>query len=165
MIKKLRNFTLLIVLNTLIVSCADKDPLTGKKILRETNMDKRIEKSEGFIFGKKKGNSVTLGGSSVMWKATLEVLDFLPIENASYAGGLISTSWYSAKNSNEAIKFNIKFYSEEISPNSIKIINFKRICSVDNKCSVSKGSENINQQIKTKIIEKSRELSIAQLQK
>lgn len=161
MLKKLFKTILVLGLIATLNSCADKDPVTGKKILREPNLNKRLEKEEGFIFGKKQGG-VALAGSNVMWKATLEVLDFIPIENASYTGGLISTSWYSGKSSKESIKFNIKFYSDEISPNSIKILNFKKICDQNNNCSIVKGSEKINQQLKNKILEKTREFKIAQ---
>ena len=29
-----------------------------------------------------------------MWRATLEILDFLPLANVDYSGGIITTDWY-----------------------------------------------------------------------
>ena len=35
-----------------------------------------------------------------MWRASLEVLDFIPLTTVDYSGGMIITDWYSDNNSN-----------------------------------------------------------------
>ena len=30
-----------------------------------------------------------------MWRASLDILDFIPLTNADYSGGVIITDWYS----------------------------------------------------------------------
>ena len=40
-----------------------------------------------------------------MWRATLEILEFLPLANVDYGGGIISTDWYNEGTANnESIK-------------------------------------------------------------
>ena len=33
--------------------------------------------------------------SNEMWRASLDILDFMPLTSADYGGGLIITDWYS----------------------------------------------------------------------
>ena len=33
--------------------------------------------------------------SNPMWRASLEVLDFIPLSTVDYSGGMIITDWYS----------------------------------------------------------------------
>ena len=39
-----------------------------------------------------------------MWRASLEILDFLPLATVDYSGGIIITDWYNDSSSNDAIK-------------------------------------------------------------
>ena len=47
-----------------------------------------------------------------MWRASLEVLDFLPMTTVDYSGGMIISDWYTDNNvkGNESIKITIRFY-------------------------------------------------------
>ena len=110
------------------------------------------------LFGNKKNDE--LGQNNVMWKATLEVLDFIPLANASFSGGVIITDWYtSEKNSNKSIKISVKFTSPELAVNSVDVDAFEKKC-VANNCQITKLSEEFSSKIKVKIIEKARELEI-----
>ena len=59
----------------------------------------------------------------------LEILDFLPLTTVDYSGGMIISDWYSDNNAanNESIKISIRFLSNEISSDSIKIIVHKKL--------------------------------------
>ena len=35
-----------------------------------------------------------------LWRASIEIFDFVPLTNASYSGGIIITDWFSAENKN-----------------------------------------------------------------
>ena len=40
-----------------------------------------------------------------MWRATIEILDFVPLSSADYGGGIVITDWYNdTQNQNESIK-------------------------------------------------------------
>ena len=67
--------------------------------------------------------------SNPMWRASLEILDFLPLSTVDYSGGMIVSDWYTGESSNESIKISIRFLSNEIRSDSLKIIVHKKKCS------------------------------------
>ena len=75
-----------------------------------------------------------------MWRATLETLDFLPLTTVDYSGGIVITDWYSEENSKDSIKITVRFLSNEIRSNSIKVIVHKKNCKVSSNCSTTISS-------------------------
>ena len=71
-----------------------------------------------------------------MWRASLEILDFIPMTTVDYAGGMIISDWYSDNtgSSNESIKITIRFLSNELRSDSIKIIVHKKVCKTVSSC-------------------------------
>ena len=61
-----------------------------------------------------------------MWRASLEILDFLPLNTVDYSGGMIITDWYSDSSSNESLKITIRFLANEIASENLKIIIHKK---------------------------------------
>ena len=55
-----------------------------------------------------------------MWRASLEILDFLPLTTVDYSGGIIVTDWYSENNANDAVKISVRFLGNEIRTENIK---------------------------------------------
>jgi hypothetical protein len=41
---------------------------------------------------------MNLASSNPMWRASLEILDFLPLTTVDYSGGVIITDWYNEYN-------------------------------------------------------------------
>jgi len=92
-------------------------------------------------------NSILKGGSTnyefsssnPMWRASLEILDFLPMTTVDYSGGMIITDWYAGDNSkgNESIKIAIRFLSNEVRADSLKIIVHKKKCPMNQTCAMS----------------------------
>jgi len=91
--------------------------------------------------------------SNPMWRATLEILDFLPLSTVDYSGGVIISDWYSDQSSqNESIKISVRFLSNEIQSNSLSIIVHKKKCSTATKCVVKKISSKIEEDLKIQIL-------------
>lgn len=89
-------------------------------------------KNLGGLAGK---NNYEFATSNVLWRASLELLDFLPMTTLDYSGGVIITDWYSASETpNDYIKITIRFLSNEISSTSLKIIVHKKECDKNNNC-------------------------------
>ena len=90
----------------ILSSCSQKDPTTGEIIRIEPNPDKKAKEfaeKGGGIFGdinNRRSGSTTFefASSNVLWRATLKSLDFLPLLNADYSGGIIIYDWYSQTN-------------------------------------------------------------------
>lgn len=161
--KKISLFLLVILIAT---GCKPKrDPVTGKIIRQETNVNEKAKNSDGILFtnlGKKK-NSTTydFATSNPLWRATLNSLDFMPLSNISYSGGVITTDWYSNNGSSESIKIAVRFLSDEVKVSSVKVDAFKKTCvSGTENCNIVKNPTKLNQQIKEKIIEEARNLKV-----
>ena len=165
---------IIIFLSFLVLSnCAEKDKVTGEKILIEPDAKKRAqmeaEKSGGIFGNLGRGNKnveIEFKNSNVLWRATLKSLDFLPLVNADYAGGIIIYDWYSDNiNSKEQIKITVKFLSNELRSDSIEIISHKEICDENNKCSISMLKNNLSNEIKDKILSSARSIKIEEKRK
>lgn len=164
-------FFLILILIIPIVSCgkfkAEVDPITGKKVRKEPDLMKRgddYSKEQGGIFNSKrdrsKGTTYDFATSNIIWRATLESLDFVPLQSANYSGGVLITDWYSNDiNSNESIKIEVRFLSDKTSASSIKIISYKKICSSVN-CQITKLNNKFNDKLLSSIMNKVRELKV-----
>ena len=122
----------------------------------------------GGLFGEigKKGsvNTFEFGTSNVLWRATLKTLEFLPLQNADYSGGVIVYDWYSSDNSNDQIKVTVRFLSNEVRADSIQVISHKRTC-MNEKCSLTKLNNNFSSEIKDSILTAARALKIEDAKK
>ena len=125
------------------------------------NVDERVKKNmedgRGFkLFGDKDKNGGTFqfASSNPLWRASLEILDFMPIINASYSGGIIITDWYDENNSKDSIKITIKFLSNEIRPDGLQVLVYKKNCKSFESCQAIKDSGKINNELKIAILKK-----------
>ena len=89
---------LLILVN--LNSCGIYRPVSAKDYPPEPEkrIQKNIQEGRGFqIFGEdnKRGGDFNFATSNEMWRASLDILDFMPLTSADYGGGLIITDWYS----------------------------------------------------------------------
>ena len=93
-----------------------------------------------------------------MWRASLEVLDFIPLTTVDYSGGMIITDWYSEglNSNNESLKITVRFLSNEIRSDSLKIIVHKKNCKTDLNCKISLLSQtsNIKSELHSVILKK-----------
>ena len=94
-----------ILVSFFLISCG---PFKPKKVdLRKIpgnpkdKREKNIREGRGFrvmgmIEGKKGGSgNFQFASSNEMWRATLDLLEFTPLSNVDYSGGVIITDWFS----------------------------------------------------------------------
>jgi len=163
-IYKINKLLNLLIISTLLftLSCgfknknADKNRPLSAKEKREQNIKEGKGASLGSVFGKVTGKTnFEFSSSNPMWRASLETLDFLPLITVDYSGGMIITDWYSEESSNESIKITVRFLSNEIRSDSIKIIVHKKICSTNIKCNTSLStSDLIKNELRSTILRK-----------
>ena len=154
-----------------LLQCTKIDPVTGEKILIEPDPVKKARKAAdegGGLFGdlkrNNKSNNFEFSSSNVLWRATLQSLEFLPLLNADYSGGIVIYDWYSDNlNSKEQIKVTVRFLSNELRSDSINIITHKKICEENTiKCKTTKLNDNLGSEIKNTILSSARSLRIEQ---
>ncbi len=121
---------------------------------------KNLEEGKGFrlsnsIGGIRGGTNFEFASSNELWRASLDVLDFMPLTSANYSGGIIITDWYSEQgNTEESIKITIRFLSNEIRSDAIDINVFYKKCDREYKCVVQKNNENIESELRREILKK-----------
>ena len=91
----------------------------------------------GGILGNRGGTNYEFSSSNPMWRASLEILDFLPLNTVDYSGGMIISDWYSDLSNNESVKITIRFLSNEVRSDSVKIIVHKKNCSSNQDCKIT----------------------------
>ena len=92
-----------------------------------------------------------------MWRASLETLDFLPLTTVDYSGGIIITDWYfdSSGSSDESIKITVRFLSNDIRSESVKVIVHQRICKSSGNCKIQLlDKSNIQEELHRTILKK-----------
>jgi len=131
---------------------ARKYPADPKK-----RIEKNIAEGRGFNLSKpfegNNGGVFEFASSNELWRASLDILDFMPLASVNYSGGIIVTDWYSnEESSNESIKISIRFLSNEIRSDALDIKIFNRTCVDLSNCVVSKKTGNIESELKVKIL-------------
>ena len=143
-------------------SCGIYKPVDARKV--SPNADERVKKNL------EEGRGITLMGlgggdggktsyqfatANPLWRATLEILDFLPLSNVDYSGGIITTDWYNERTaSDESIKITIRFLTNEIRADGLKIIVHKKKCNVQQKCAIKKISSALENELRLAIFKK-----------
>ena len=158
---------ILLFLLAFLGHCAKIDPVTGEKVLVETDTRKKSREfvdKQGGLFGEigksSSGTNFEFSTSNVLWRATLKSLDFLPLANADYSGGIIVYDWYSNKNDKESIKISVRFLSNELKSSSVMVAGHKKICDEVGKCFIEKLGNKFTDEIKESVISAARLLKI-----
>ena len=159
----MRNFTKVIVYFFLIsslVSCGIYKPVDTRKvpISGPERAKKNIAEGRGVTLGKAIGRGSTnyeFSTSNPMWRASLDILDFLPLSTVDYSGGVIISDWYTDdSNENQALKITIRFLSNTIQTNSLKVTVHKKKCSVNQSCKVEVFQSRIQEELVASILKK-----------
>tara|TARA_Y100000590_G_scaffold20068_1_gene23447 strand:- start:630 stop:1190 length:561 start_codon:yes stop_codon:yes gene_type:complete len=159
-LKKTFSFLVIILLFAVFTSCGIYKPVDARKI--PPNADERVRKNleEGkgiTLMGGIRGGktSYQFASSNPMWRATLEILDFLPLSNVDYSGGIVTTDWYNdGTSADESIKITVRFLTNEIRSDGLKIIVHKKKCSIQQKCTVKKISSALEYELQVAILKK-----------
>jgi len=145
-------------------SCGIYKKTDSRKIPTNANdrIKKNIEEGRGFrlgSIGKKKGGDFQFATSNPLWRAALEKLDFAPLNNVDYAGGIIVTDWFSEGGASDQIKITVRFLTNEIRSDAVDIIIHKKICDAQNNCKVNKIENTLNNKIKFAILKKAAQIT------
>ena len=159
--KRILFFLTGIVILSFLGSCGIYKPVDARKVSPNSKerVKKNLEEGKGISFGKMMdgggGTSYQFASSNPMWRATLEILDFLPLANVDYSGGIITTDWYSEGTSlDESIKITVRFLTNEIRSDGLRIIVHKKRCNIEQSCKITKITSAIEQELQVAILKK-----------
>ena len=120
---------------------------------------KNLEEGKGFRLDNaikgRGGTNFEFASSNELWRASLDVLDFMPLTSANYSGGIIITDWYSEQgNTEESIKITIRFLSNEVRSDAIDVDIFYKKCLSVNNCKINKQDGQLKKEITKQILAK-----------
>ena len=160
----MRNFIKIIAyffLFSLIISCGKgffkkvdtrKVPISGPERAKK-NIKEGRGVGLGNMIGGRGGTNYEFSTSNPMWRATLDTLDFLPLSTVDYSGGVIISEWYTDDaNKNQALKITVRFLSNEVQSNSLKISVHRKKCTVDQTCNVELFKSRIQEELVASIL-------------
>lgn len=158
--KIIKTFSIFLIILLIFSSCGALKP---KKVnLKERPIDARerarqnIEEGRGISLSKlgNRSTNYEFSTSNPLWRASLGIIDFMPLTTVDYSGGIIITDWYNADSDNESIKITIRFLSNDIKADSVKIIIHKKNCKPDANCTIKEIKSNISNELHSSIIKK-----------
>ena len=124
----------------------------------EKRIQKNIQEGRGFtIMGenKNRGGNFDFATSNEMWRASLDILDFMPLTSADYGGGLIITDWYNdQKETSNSIKISVRFLTNEIRSDALKISVFSKECGASIDCKVKQSNPKIEEELIVAILKR-----------
>jgi|TARA_B110000914_G_C15348668_1_gene392810 hypothetical protein len=132
---------------------------------------KNVEEGRGVSVGKalknRGGTTYEFSSSNPMWRASLEILDFMPLSTVDYSGGMIVSDWYTdGSQNNESIKITIRFLSTEVRSDSVKVIVHKKKCQSDQTCRVAQMTNSIIvRELQSSILREAAKIEIEQKKK
>ena len=161
----LRNTFFIFLILTLIQSCGafkfKRADVKDVPINDAEKREKNIKEGRGLTLPGSKNRSGTFdfATSNEMWRATIEVLDFVPLTTADYGGGIIITDWYSDNlDSEESIKIMVSFLSNEIRADGLKVKVYKKICNEKLVCNTQLMTTELNNEIKLAVLKKAAQI-------
>ena len=133
---------------------------------------KNLEEGRGFklndmLKSGKKAGVFEFASSNELWRASLDVIDFMPLASVNYSGGIIITDWYSNERSqNESIKITIRFLTNEIRSDALNIKVFTRKCkdSLIN-CKYIESNKSLVAELKKEILKRATKFQLEDKEK
>ena len=157
----IRNILISVLLVLLLNSCGGKLPGADAKKYPPNPKERvknNLEQGKGFRLDTAikggRGGDFEFASSNELWRASLDVIDFMPLTSANYSGGIIITDWYSEQNENESIKITIRFLSNEVRSDALNIKIFHKICDKNFNCVVREKKSSLNIEVQKEILKK-----------
>lgn len=156
----LKTIIFLLIFSQFFYSCGIYKSVDARSVPAQAKdrARKNVEEGRGISLQnlvKRNGGNFEFSSSNPLWRATLETIDFIPFSTVDYSGGIIITDWYSdTTNKNESLKITVRFLSNEVRADSLKITVHKKNCDKNNNCSTNIFNSKINQELNQAILKK-----------
>ena len=161
----MKKFTLLLIaIAFILTNCGiyKRSDIRDNPVNVNERVRKNIEEGRGIRFGKgsSQGGTFDFASSNELWRASIDILDFVPFTNVSYSGGIIITDWFSGnskvENEKRELKITVRFLTNEIRSDALGVTIYERLCTLDSiyDCNTNKITSNLENEIKLAILKK-----------
>ena len=165
LLKNIKKLIFLGIISLLLGACNGKMPGADarkyppdpkKRVAQNVAEGRAVTLNEIFGDNKKGGGVFEFASSNELWRASLDVIDFIPLSSVNYSGGVIISDWYSSKkNLKESIKISIRFLTNDIRSDALDIKVFKRKCDVSIiDCIITEDNGVLVSELKKEILKK-----------
>ena len=156
------SFILILALSFFLNACGplkfERADVKDSPINEADKRKRNIEQGRGFTLPggtNTGGGNFSFGNSNELWRATLDILEFTPLSNVDYGGGIIITDWYSTNdNLDQSIKISVQFLTDELRADGLLIKVYQKNCDTNSSCAVKLIESDLNQEIKLAILKK-----------
>lgn len=131
--KHLSIYTSLLATALIVTGCDHVTSVSedDTKTRREKRFD-RLGKFFGddvFLYSpeKKRTEAAGIGVNSYLWRATLDVLSFMPLNMVDPFGGVILTDWHTLGSQTERVKVDVRILAQDLRADGLRISVFKQV--------------------------------------
>ena len=159
--KKFLKFSLILSFIFFLSNCSKdffkRSDVKDNPVNVNERVQRNIEEGRGIRFGLggNKGGTFDFASANELWRASVDTLDFVPLVNASYSGGIIITDWFNGgDNTNRELKITVRFLTNEIRSDALKVTVHEKICSENSRCKTSLIDSKISSEIQLAILKR-----------
>ena len=159
--KKFIKISLILIISFFLSNCGKdffkRSDVKDNPVNVNERVARNIEEGRGIRFGLggNKGGTFDFASANELWRASVDTLDFVPLVNASYSGGIIITDWFNGgDNTNRELKITVRFLTNEIRSDALKVTVHEKICSENNSCKTSLIDSKISGEIQLAILKR-----------
>ena len=162
MITKLTKFSLVTIFSLIFLNSCNwykRSDIKDNPVNVDERVKKNIQEGRGIRFGRgaTRGGDFDFASSNPLWRGAIDVMNFVPLTDASYSGGIIITEWFSSENNSEnnrELKITIQFMTNEIRADAIKVLVFEKSCNQINNCKTKRIKSKLEGELKLAILKK-----------
>jgi hypothetical protein len=111
--------------------------------------------------GSSRGGDEGIGVNSYLWRASLDTLNFMPLQSADPFGGVIITDWYSASTTpNERFKATVYILDTRLRADALNVSIFRQT-NTDGQWADASVDPDTEIQIENAILQRARELRLS----
>jgi hypothetical protein len=159
--KKFIKISLILIISFFLSNCGKdffkRSDVKDNPVNVNERVARNIEEGRGIRFGLggNKGGTFDFASANELWRASVDILDFVPLVNASYSGGIIITDWFNGgENTNRELKITVRFLTNEIRSDALKVTVHEKICNENNNCKTSLIDSKISDEIQLAILKR-----------
>ena len=102
-----------------------------------------------------------VAANTLLWQASLDIVNFMPITVSDYNGGVIATDWYEKQGHHDVrYRVSIKIKGQELSAKSLSVTMFKQVYT-NGSWQSAKVSDTAVKEFEMKILNRAREIKIS----
>ena len=150
--------------------CSHKNVPDGP-VASRAGVDEALKGGGGFLGiggghrdrGDRRNQVAEIGVNSLLWRATLDTINFMPITQADSSGGVVLTDWYAdPKTPGERFKLQVYILDTRLRADGIKVNVFKQVRTVNGWTDATVDADTPIQ-IENAILTRARQLRLATL--